>query len=480
MTPIDILIDHKLRVRVEDLPAGALEAMQDALSIPNLAKEKARKMDEWGWQRMPDYIELFEFGYDPLAPDEKILVMPRGFLSDLANGLYAFGADCKLVEGRHWHKLLHLQRPTDWELHPWQQQQLQALLNHEQGILKAPAGSGKTVAILAALSRLNCKSIVLVNTKDILWQWQKRAATFLGENYPVGQIGDGKFDVSPYLTVATAQTLHSRFDELEDQGFFDAFSLVCLDECHHATAETYNKILNRFSARYRVGVSATPDKTGDFALATHVLGPIIHETRPSEVNTLQKPTVIRVPTKFGFRFIGHRSRYQRSNYPQMIDAIIRDPERNMQIVKCVMGESGHHQLLVSKRLEHLAILRDLLEDEGFSDPIATITGKDGNDEREEAAALAGNEPSLILSTLADEALDIPRLDRLHLPFPQRNPGLVMQQVGRVERKHPEKSDALIFDYVDGNVGALDKQWRTRRFEVYEPRGYKIIIRKVEV
>jgi hypothetical protein len=30
---------------------------------------------------------------------------------------------------------------------------------------------------------------------------------------------------------------------------------------------------------------------------------------------------------------------------------------------------------------------------------------------------------VILSTLADEALDIPILDRLHLVFPQRNAGL---------------------------------------------------------
>jgi hypothetical protein len=53
-------------------------------------------------------------------------------------------------------------------------------------------------------------------------------------------------------------------------------------------------------------------------------------------------------------------------------------------------------------------------------------------------------------------------------------------VGRVERKHPDKTDAIIFDYVDGNVGPLDKQWRTRRFEVYMPRGYKIETRKVPV
>jgi superfamily II DNA or RNA helicase len=67
-----------------------------------------------------------------------------------------------------------------------------------------------------------------------------------------------------------------------------------------------------------------------------------------------------------------------------------------------------------------------------------------------------------------------------LPFPQKNAGLVTQQVGRVEREHPDKADALIYDFADMNVGPLEKQWRVRRFEVYEPRGYKIETLRTEV
>lgn len=747
-------IDSKLRVRLKDLPEGAFGALTEALSIPNLEKLKAQKLDQWGWQRMPDWISLWDTDGDDL-------VMPRGFLADYAVGMMAFGCEVELVECRTWEPIFKAGTPV--KPRPYQKPQMDAILAHEQGIIKAPAGSGKTVSILATVQKLGCKSLVIVNTKDILWQWQKRVEDFLGPHYPFGQIGDGKFEISPYITIATAQTLHSRFDELEANGFFDEFSFVCLDECfpagtlistpegsrpieslrvgdvvygvnhetghvepteirhtferdserlvevggvkmtpnhpvftqrgyvraddvvlgdtitfldasypatspdlravwagfpsleadralllqalrdekarqqtgqsvqdgrwndqgeitfdqtrsgllvpvgrqwswadraaedplgrarrsmgagvhlqdgepdswaesgrrsasalqdrlgervkedrrgvgrrgpsvegaaragqakdgmagsawldshsrpeqgraalhvagrgphrvfnvetglgnyfasgllvhncHHATAETYNKIFDRFSARYRVGVSATPDKTGDFALAINVLGPIIHETKPSDVPDLTKPKVIRVPTKFGFSFRGHVNRWQRSNYGQMIDAIIRDEDRNALIVRCVMENQGHHQLLVSKRLEHLEILGDLLLDAGFRDPITSITGRDDNETREHAVHLASTEPSLILSTLADEALDIPRLDRLHLPYPQRNAGLVTQQVGRVERVHPDKKDAIIYDYADGMVGPLEKQWRIRRFEVYQPRGYKIEVRK---
>jgi superfamily II DNA or RNA helicase len=477
-TPIPTLIDHKLRVSLDVLPEDALDSVIEALSIPNLAKAKAKKMDEWGWERMPDYIPLYRLVNPGDEMAEYVYIeMPRGFLEDFATGMTAFGAEVELREGRAFQKIFPLGNRINAK--PWQEKQIEALLKFEQGILKAPAGSGKTVEILEAIRRIGCKSLVIVNTKDILWQWKQRAQTHLGEHFPVGQIGDGVFDVSQYLTVATAQTLHSRYDELEAQGFFDAFSFVCLDECHHATAETYNKILNRFSARYRVGVSATPDKTGDFELAKNVLGPVIHAVHPHEVDNLIRPSVVRVPTRFGFHFRGHKSRFQRSNYGEMIQALITDPERNRQIVKVVRENQGHHQLLVSKRLEHLSILEDLLLDEGFRDPILKLTGKDSNEDRDAAVLALSERPGLLLSTLADEALDIPRLDRIHLVFPQKNPGLVTQQVGRVEREHPDKLDAIIFDYADGNIGPLDKQWRTRRFEVYEPRAYKISTRKVQ-
>jgi len=195
------------------------------------------------------------------------------------------------------------------------------------------------------------------------------------------------------------------------------------------------------------------------------------------VDSLQKPEVIRIPTKFGFGFRGTKSRFQRSNYPEMIEALIRNADRNKLIVAAIMENAGHHQLVVSKRLEHLDILQDMLLEAGLPDPIVTITGKNDNEHRQQAKALAEESPCVLLSTLADEAMDIPRLDRLHLVFPQRNPGLITQQVGRVERKHPDKADALIYDYWDGNTGPLNAQWRVRHLEVYKRRGYRITTRR---
>ena len=467
------LLTNRIEVPVLQLPVGALDALKEALSIPNQAKLKAQKMDEWGWQNLPDSIDLWNIedhnGIEYLS-------MPLGFKSAFEGGMAHIGQTVEWYDRRVWEPKFRAGLPV--ELRRWQVPAQSAILDNEIGIYKAPAGSGKTVTLLSVIRQLACKSLVIVNTKDILWQWQERAKQFLGEHYPVGQIGDGVMEISPYLTIATAQTLHSRFDQLEADGLFDEFSFVALDECHHATADTYNYLLDRFSARYRIGVSATPDKTGDFLLATAVLGPVFHETRPADVSILQKPTVVRVMTDFRFGFRGHRNRFQRSNYGEMLQHLVTNPARNALIVRKLMENQRHHQLVVTKRIEHIDVLEALLYAGGFADPIYRLTGSDTNDHREMVLASIRAEPCVVLSTLADEALDVPRLDRLHLVFPQKNPGLITQQVGRVERKHPDKKDAVIYDYVDGKVGPLEKQWRVRRFDVYDVRGYRISTEKV--
>ncbi len=471
---IRAVVDSRIRLRATDLPPGMIADLTDALTIPNLEKDKAKKNGEWDWRAQPDWFSMWEISEDPLArddPNENILSMPRGFMRDFKDGLTAQGYTLDAKDATTRKRLLRIGRRV--EPLPWQAPAMEAIITNREGIYKAPAGSGKTVSVLATIRQLGVKSLIIINTKDILRQWQERVATFLGESYPVGQVGDNVFDVSPYITIATAQTLHARYDQLMYEGFFDQFSFVCLDECHHATADTYNRIMDSFASHWRIGVSATPDKTGDFALASLVLGPVFHETKPSEVTNLIKPKVVRVKTNFFFKYVGARPG-RRSNYNQLIDALVADPDRNELIVRRIMKNQGHHQLVLSKRLKHLDLLEQMLRDEGFSDPILRITGDDTMEVRDHARDFANERPSALLSTLADEAMDIPRLDRLHLAYPQSNAGLRTQQVGRVERKHSDKEDSIIYHYADLRVRILDKQWKGQRREVYTPRGYEIV------
>jgi superfamily II DNA or RNA helicase len=79
---------------------------------------------------------------------------------------------------------------------------------------------------------------------------------------------------------------------------------------------------------------------------------------------------------------------------------------------------------------------------------------------------------VLLSTIADEALDIPRLDRLIMPYPTANTALVQQRIGRIARPHPNKKDAVVYDICDGLVSVLKKQFQ-KRAQYYHKMGYKV-------
>jgi superfamily II DNA or RNA helicase len=457
-----IRIDHKIRIARSDLPDHIIEHIQQALTIPNLEREKAMKQGIWGWDKMPEYIELYDWDWATSH-----LIMPRGFLTSLLAGLDELGVsysinDCTTFEQCEYKfgKKIDLRR--------WQAPAVEYIIMLGNGIWKAPAGSGKTVGILEVVRRLNVPSIILVTAKDILYQWRDRARSFLGDDYPVGLIGDGKFEISDYLTVATVQTLHRRFDALSEAGFFEQFSFMCLDECHHASAQTYRRVVDRFSASYRTGVSATPDKTGNFALIRNILGPVIHETRREDVDTIIDPTIFKVSTDFEFLYTHN------GDYASLLDWLTINLSRNALIAKSIMMEAGSHSLVISKRLNHLEQIYDMLRNMIFPDPILFLTGQESSAIRAAVIEYASKYPCVVLSTLADEALDIPRLDRLFLIFPQRNAGLIEQQVGRIARVHPDKKDAKVFDFADLQVGPLAVQWINRRNQVYKRHGYSVI------
>src|SRR3974390_2453853 len=194
---MDVRIDHKLRIDRREIPDEIEAGILEALSIPNLERQKAMEQNLYGWERMPVSIPLWRYeGTD--------LVMPRGFEANLRHGLKAWKERYGISDDRctAWTP----KRGREIPLRPWQEPAVDAILKAEQGIWKAPAASGKTVAVLEAIRRSHLRAIVIVNTKDILYQWQERCRQHLGEEFPVGQIGDNVFEPSTHLTIATAQT----------------------------------------------------------------------------------------------------------------------------------------------------------------------------------------------------------------------------------------------------------------------------------
>jgi len=493
---ISLYVNAHVYVRVSDLPELVAGAIMKSLSFPNPEREVARREQTWGWEKIPEEIELWDVFED--GQGWRVAILPRGCISRLANGFAHAGLRWQLDDDRTevvraWSVEGALQEIELWD---HQVSAVESLLSQEQGILQAPPGAGKTVTILEAIRRSRQRSLILTDKTGIARQWMERAEDHLGVE--IGLIGDTGWDERD-ITVALKQSLWQRRAELKRDGFFERWGSVTLDEMHHVPASSYAETMALFSARYRWGASATPDRNdGMYPVATAVFGDILHTTTKRELvekGILVRPRVERVHTDFQYDFHGtyvydpktdeldagcplcsnrltkHR---HNNNYNPMVKALVIDDDRNDLILQQMLRHRDRRQLVLSRRLEHLATLRDLVIEQGYSEDRAmSMTGEHDGEERMRVARKADAGPCIVFSTVADEAVDIPRMDTVHLAFPTANPAIVIQQVGRVERSAPGKCDAVVVDYCDSRVSVLRRHAVTRLRRVYQDEGYEV-------
>lgn len=461
-------IDNRIRVHRGDLPSEEVGYhLVEALTLDNKEKWRLRELkrppDEW--KDLPDQILLWTF-------EDDVLTMPRGFRHDFEAGMAELGYRVEYDDQRFRKAVFRLGQTVEPRDH--QPPAIEAIRQYQDLIYKAPTGSGKTITSLLAIRSLAMPSIIIVNTIAIAEQWVDRTHEALGDHYPVTIIGDRKFEISPYLTVATAQTLWARYDDLKRSGFFNRFGIVVLDECHHATARTFSIILDSFNAMYRWGVSATPEKTGDFRIAQACLGPVMHETPLGmmfEKGYLLKPRVVKVQSTVGKGV--KKKKGARFNWNSTLKKVLGDNLRQDAIAVNIMNNQGKHQLVLSAQLGHLDDLERRIREMGFADRIFFLTGREDGQGRDATTRGITTHPGVIFSTIANEAVDIKILEIVHLAFPQKNVGLITQQIGRVMRSMEGKAQPVIFDYTDDHVPQLEAQWLLRSREVYRPLGIEV-------
>ena len=498
--PVNVVVDSELRLRVAALPEPLLEQIVSDLTIPNRAREEAERRNQWGWQDLPESIELYHERFDDA--NEDWLDMPRGYAKWLKELLYAHDYRPRWVDRRQWQPGPEF-GPAEFTYLVHQPECISSIIREQQGILKSPTGSGKTVIALGLIwEKHPAKSIILVDRINLVNQVVKRAREHFGVE--VGVIGEGAWDEDHQIVVATVQTLWSKKLELLTNGFFDKWSVVILDECHHVTAEMYNGLVSLFSARYRFGLSATPDKTGDFELALCVLGDVFHEV-PYEIleqlGIIMKPHVEVKETPFSFVYwpdhrvernkktgkvpecevpgckkSGKTPHGHRNNYQKLKEAIVEDYERNVMIANNIIELSGqgHHQLVISDQTGHLDAIGMHLLDRGLADKIFQLTGKLKGTPRERMIEeIEASAECVILSTIAGEALDIPVIDVVHLVWPTRNARKTEQNIGRGGRTHKDKVKAVVYDYADFNVNVLAGQFSSRLKGCYRELGLEV-------
>ena len=141
---------------------------------------------------------------------------------------------------------------------------LKAILENDEkrALLISATGTGKTYASAFAMRELGFKRVLfLVHRASLAVQAKKSYQRVFGSTISVGLVGAGYHEYDRDYIFATVETLNRDVHlQMYDPAEFDC---IILDEAHHSSANTYQKVMNYFTPRLFLGMTATPDKRND-------------------------------------------------------------------------------------------------------------------------------------------------------------------------------------------------------------------------
>ena len=143
------------------------------------------------------------------------------------------------------------------ELREYQEQALDEFLQNDgKGIIILPTAAGKTIIGLKAIEKLKQKTVIVVPTKNLLYQWIEHLKKYSSLTRDmIGQLGDQIREIKE-ITVTTYDSARLNINLLRKN-----FNFIILDEAHHAGAKETLKVLKGLPSAYRLGLTATPDRS---------------------------------------------------------------------------------------------------------------------------------------------------------------------------------------------------------------------------
>lgn len=342
------------------------------------------------------------------------------------------------------------------ELRPYQQEAIAAIeTDHGSGmrstLLVLPTGCGKTV-VFAELARRTVAAggrvLVLAHRGELLEQAAKKLLD-VGIYASIDQ-ADRKGSHMSDVIVGSVQTLRGVRLERYPADFF---TLVIVDEAHHAAAKSYRNILDRFQAARVLGVTATPDR-GD----GKALGKIFdntaytYEMRRAIRERYLSPLVAKRILVEDMDLSGvstHHGDFDQSE----LSALLNDERNLLGVVKPLLEHAGDRKALIfGVDVEHAHALADVINASKPGKAIA-LDGSAKPEERKAVLSLfrKGVFQFLCNCALFTEGFDEPDIACIALARPTQSRALYTQMIGRGTRLAPGKSDCLVLDFV-GNSG----------------------------
>lgn len=308
----------------------------------------------------------------------------------------------------------------------------------------ASAGSGKTY--LAAFDALNFnpkRLLYIVYEGSILRKSLETFQEVFGKNVSYGiysgtsKESDADFVFATNITMCKTLELFSK----------NEFDYIIIDECHHATAETYKKIIGYFEPEFLLGLTATPERLDNqdvFELFDHNV-PYELRLRDAIANDLVVP----------FKYFGIRDK--------LVDYGLTGNEERRMIAQ--IAKEDHCDFIAEQiekhrpqgKLKALAFCRNVTHARMMCEALgeryhtAYLTGRNDIGERVRSYNDLQNDGHnleiLFTVDILNEGVDIPGVNMVLFLRPTESTTIFIQQLGRGLRKYTNKEYVTVLDFI---------------------------------
>lgn len=439
-------------IRLYGAPLKIKNELERSLTIENPKWHENEKMGRWN--REPRYLKYY---------DEKNDIIPRGFKEDFLWICDSLNIPFKIKDDRN--TLSEIDFSFKGKPRPYQATACQEMLKSNQGFLQAPTGSGKTFCGLYIAHKRKQPTLILVHTKELLYQWKERINDFFDID-KIGQLGDGKKKIEK-ITVGMIQTVYGMLDVLPEH-----FGHLIVDECHRVPSRLFAQAVVRFDCKYVLGLSATPyRRDGLTKLIYWFIGPKRYEIPIEEMRNKKAITEVDIV----FKNTDFLTRLNASdNYAKVIKLITEDEKRNNMIAAdAIMESKNGTALILSDRKKHCEEIKNIILSCGVE--CSSLTGDMKRKDREQVVKnINAGQIKIVVATgqLIGEGFDCKNLYCLLLATPIRFNGRLLQYLGRVLRPSKGKEKAKVYDYIDRYVPQLRASAKARRKVYEEEFNYK--------
>ena len=329
----------------------------------------------------------------------------------------------------------------------------------DKALLISATGTGKTYASAFAMRQLGFKRVLfLVHRNQIARQAQTSFQKVFGSGIKTGFVSGSGQDYDADFVFATVQTLSKR--ENLEKFSRDYFEACIYDEAHHTSAGSYKKVMDYFTPRFTLGMTATPDKRDDNIEGRNIYEIFDHNIAYEiRLQQAMEDDLLCPFHYFGITDLAMISDEGNCREEQLENFRYLTSDERVQYVMdqaAYYGYSGDRVkgLIFCSRIDEAKELSRKFNAQGLR--TIALSGADSEETRAEAIErLTMNVQSekddyldyIITVDIFSEGTDIVEINQIIMLRPTQSPIVFIQQLGRGLRKASEKEYVVILDFI---------------------------------